>query len=240
MATQSDLENLRKDLEQQHTRDNKLEKEGSKDKNSSFVSIETQIRNDRSPLLLRTFVGERGRSAESASQSHPRSTSAFVAKRSVSREDVRMRIERPSATTSTSTVTMLGETDDTITNHINTSAPLRRQKEVNLTTNKDEGFVPVSYKKKNRNRQGRAAVQPLGDSLILAAPRSPYLYVSRLDVSTTADNLEEYIKCKGEQAISVERIERFEVTKFPSFNVRINFDRKHIFMNENFWSVGIV
>ncbi|CAG5059691.1 unnamed protein product [Parnassius apollo] len=209
MATQSDLENLRKDLEQQHTRDNKLEKEGSKDKNSSFVSIETQIRNDRSPVLLRTFGGER-----------PRSILASVAKRSVSSEDVHMRIERPSATTSSSTVTVLGETDDTITNDINTSAPLRSQKEVNLTTTyKDEGFVPVSYKKTNRNRQGRAAVQPLGDSLIRAAPRSLCLYVSRLDVSTTADKLEEYIKCKGEEAISVERIEPFKMTNFASFKM---------------------
>ncbi|XP_045502173.1 uncharacterized protein LOC123699293 [Colias croceus] len=119
----------------------------------------------------------------------------------------------------------------------------------NCVTNKQEGlikessdrdFVPVTYKKKkNRNREGRAVVQEQ-DSIIQAAPRTFCLYVSRLDISSTNDKLADYIKSKGESAVSIERIEPYKETSFASFKVTILSHKKNTFLNSDFWPIGIV
>ncbi|XP_038212044.1 uncharacterized protein LOC119832447 [Zerene cesonia] len=81
----------------------------------------------------------------------------------------------------------------------------------------DRDFVPVTYKKKkNRNKEGCAVVHNQ-DFIIQAAPRTFCLYVSRLDISSTTDKLADYIKYKGESAVSIERIEPYKQTSFASF-----------------------
>ncbi|KAJ2937182.1 hypothetical protein O0L34_g19295 [Tuta absoluta] len=106
-----------------------------------------------------------------------------------------------------------------------------------------DDFIIVNKKPKKprnpiKNYQGKAT--NLTNKIKVAAkpPKLSYLYVTKLDKCTTAQDVKDFLSDAGETA-DVELLVPYKKTPFASFKITTTIDKYSTLCNENFWPVGI-
>lgn len=111
----------------------------------------------------------------------------------------------------------------------------------------EDGFTLVQNRKRrqsrNNNRRGAASVA----SSLKAALPTVQLYVSRLDASTTPEDVEKHVEKMWREysqepieGVLVRQLESKWPTNFRSFVVRVPKFQQSVFLNAAFWPVGVV
>ncbi|KAI5635898.1 hypothetical protein NE865_11408 [Phthorimaea operculella] len=105
-----------------------------------------------------------------------------------------------------------------------------------ITSVDEDGYTKVVRKKRKSNLCGSAKCLT---STIQVAELPLAVYVSRLSQSTTADNIKEYIREKGEQCIEVQQLGQKYETSFRSFKILVPKTKLSVFLNNEFWPEGL-
>lgn len=117
------------------------------------------------------------------------------------------------------------------------SANASKSSECPHDKNKDDGFILVE--RKQRKRLSNFCGTGRGSGILQVATLTSAIYVSRLNKTTSINNLHEYIKEMGHECTSIELLPQKQETEFASFKLvvpRLNIDT---FLNEDFWPQGV-
>lgn len=105
--------------------------------------------------------------------------------------------------------------------------------------NADNNFTLVSNRKKrirNKNMFGTAE----GSSKLIVADLPSGVYLSRLNKATTANDIKEYIRTKGEECMDVQILSQKHDLEFSSFKVLVPKQKINVFLKNDFWPAGII
>lgn len=101
----------------------------------------------------------------------------------------------------------------------------------------NESFILVERKKRKRLSNYNGTAQ--GSNKLLVAELTSAVYVSRLNKSTTVEDIREYIREMGQECKNIEFLTQKKETDFNSFRVTVPRYNIGVFLNEGFWPKGI-
>ncbi|XP_063634591.1 uncharacterized protein LOC134805213 [Cydia splendana] len=102
----------------------------------------------------------------------------------------------------------------------------------------NDSFITVERKKRKKiysNLTGTAQ----GSSKLQLADLTSFVYVSRLNKSTTVDNIMDYVKDKGEECFKIDLLTQRHDTDFCSFKLSVPRRKLDTFLSKEFWPEGV-
>ncbi|XP_050670453.1 uncharacterized protein LOC126969176 [Leptidea sinapis] len=101
----------------------------------------------------------------------------------------------------------------------------------------NDNFVLVEHRKRKKlvNSSGTAQIS----TKLRVADLTSAVYVSRVNKSTSADDIREYIKDMGEECVKVELLTQKNETQFTSYKIIVSKNKLDRFLKPDFWPEGI-
>ncbi|KOB75841.1 Mutant cadherin [Operophtera brumata] len=101
----------------------------------------------------------------------------------------------------------------------------------------NESFILVERKKRKRLSNYNGTAQR--SNKLQVAEVTSAVYVSRLNKSTTVDDIREYIREMGQECKNIDFLTQKKETDFNSFKVTVPRYNIGVFLNEGFWPQGV-
>ncbi|KOB62775.1 reverse transcriptase, partial [Operophtera brumata] len=101
----------------------------------------------------------------------------------------------------------------------------------------NESFILVERKKRKRLSNYNGTAQR--SNKLQVAELTSAVYVSRLNKSTTVDDIREYIREMGQECKNIDFLTQKKETDFNSFKVTVPRYNIGVFLNEGFWPQGV-
>jgi hypothetical protein len=105
-------------------------------------------------------------------------------------------------------------------------------------SSQEDDYTLVERKKRSKHKNNMCGSAPSSAKIVVAEIPAA-IYVSRMALSSSEQDLKEYVQEKGEKCIGVQLLKQKYKTSFKSYKIFISKDKLNTFLCNTFWPVGI-